>query len=111
MVHRAQVILTSGVHFMIFSSIFSVLVFGDSHIERIRGNFYGASNIWDMKPWNVTCLGVPGLKTRQCPEYLVTVLEMQPELIIIPLGGNDTSIHPRFPWLAHNSAAGHAMKL
>ena len=58
-----------------------------------------------MKSWNVTCLGVLGLKTRQWPEYLATVLEMQPELIIISLGGNDTSKHPKFPCLAYNSAA------
>ena len=111
MVHHAELIFITGVHFKIFSSIVSVPIFRDSHIERIRRSFYGASNIWDMKPWNVTCLGVPGLKTRQWPEYLVTVLEMQPDLIIISLGGNDTIIHPRFPWLAHNSAAGHTMKL
>ena len=85
--------------------MFSVLIFGDSHIERIRQSVYGANNIWDMKPRNVTCLGVPGLKAKQWPEYLGTILEMHPDLLIISLGGNDTSIHPRYPWLAHNSAA------
>ena len=63
----------------------------------MREALYSPENIWAHNYDHYYFYGIPGLKAFQCLYHIESIVNMKPSLVVISVGGNDVSLHTKYP--------------
>ena len=89
--------------FCSYDFLFRIVIFGDSHVNHMRKSLKHQVNISFKSPDNIQFIGIPGLCSDMWELNFDEIVASSPSLVIIMMGGNDVSIHPRKSWIIPKS--------